>query len=153
VGTSDHVTTSKHAKILWHSYAVVVEMFWDGHLKDTNDTRIRHRRNRSRSRNPCMIPKIRKIKSDIHLWELNGLTKSRITAKIKQVFVYETPNEALDQAHAIAVLTEWDEFKTYEWEAIYDKMYKPAFIFDGRNILDVEKLQKIGFEIKGIGKG
>lgn len=95
-----------------------------------------------------------KIIADMcYLWELNGLTEQRIAAKIKQIFVYQSPMEALDQAHAIAVLTEWDEFKTYDWNAIYANMYKPAFVFDGRNILDVEKLNAIGFEVKGIGKG
>ncbi|MFV5693076.1 UDP-glucose 6-dehydrogenase [Flavobacterium sp. LT1R49] len=95
-----------------------------------------------------------KIIADMcYLWELNGLTEQKIASKIKQIFVYQSPMEALDQAHAIAVLTEWDEFKTYDWNAIYINMYKPAFVFDGRNILDVEKLNAIGFEVKGIGKG
>jgi UDPglucose 6-dehydrogenase len=48
-------------------------------------------------------------------------------------------------AHAIAVLTEWDEFKNYDWEKIYDDMNKPAFIFDGRNLLDKEKINKNWF--------
>jgi UDPglucose 6-dehydrogenase len=89
----------------------------------------------------------------IYLWELKGLNEKVIASKLKQIFVYKSPIEALDQAHAVAVLTEWDEFKTYDWELIYDKMYKPAFVFDGRNILDVEKLSSIGFQVKGIGKG
>jgi UDPglucose 6-dehydrogenase len=95
-----------------------------------------------------------KIIADMrYLWELNGLTDQRIASKTKQIFVYQSPMEAFDQAHAIAVLTEWDEFKTYDWSAIYSTMFKPAFVFDGRNILDVEKLNAIGFEVKGIGKG
>lgn len=55
-------------------------------------------------------------------------------------------------AHAIAILTEWDVFKTYDYSAIYDSMVKPAFIFDGRNILDHAKLREIGFEVHVIGK-
>jgi UDPglucose 6-dehydrogenase len=95
-----------------------------------------------------------KIKEDMrYLWELKGLTEQKIESKIKQIFVYRKAADALDQAHAVAVLTEWDEFKTYDWSAIYSKMYKPAFVFDGRNILDAEKLIEIGFEVKGIGKG
>lgn len=95
-----------------------------------------------------------KIIADMrYLWELNGLTEQKITSKLKQIFVYTSAIAALDQAHAIAVLTEWDEFKTYDWEMIYANMYQPAFVFDGRNILDVEKLSAIGFEVKGIGKG
>lgn len=95
-----------------------------------------------------------KIKADMrYLWELNGVTEQRILHKLKQIFVYKNPQEAMHQAHAIALLTEWDEFKTYDWTAIYEKMYKPAFVFDGRNILDVAKLTAIGFQVKGIGKG
>jgi UDPglucose 6-dehydrogenase len=59
---------------------------------------------------------------------------------------------ACDGAHAFAVLTEWDCFKTLDFERIYKSMSKPAFVFDGRNILDHAKLRKIGFEVHAIGK-
>lgn len=59
---------------------------------------------------------------------------------------------ASDGAHAIAVLTEWDEFKDLDYQKIFDSMAKPAFIFDGRNILDHAKLREIGFEVHAIGK-
>ena len=101
-------------------------------------------------------PKVseKKIKADMnYLWELNGLTEQKIASKLKQIFVYKTPMEAMNQAHAVAILTEWDEFKTYDWKTIYTKMYKPAFVFDGRNILDAKQLAEIGFQVKGIGKG
>jgi UDPglucose 6-dehydrogenase len=95
-----------------------------------------------------------KIKADMrYVWELSGVIEEKIVKKLNQIFVYDTPQEAMDQAHAIAVLTEWDEFKTYDWEEIYSKMYKPAFVFDGRNVLDADKLSAIGFQVKGIGKG
>ena len=53
--------------------------------------------------------------------------------------------QACADAHAIAVLTEWDDFKSLDYEKIYAKMTKPAFIFDGRNILDHAKLREISF--------
>jgi len=59
---------------------------------------------------------------------------------------------ACEGSHAFAVLTEWDEFKTYDFQRIYESMAKPAFVFDGRNILDHEKLREIGFEVYAIGK-
>ncbi|WP_309381866.1 UDP-glucose 6-dehydrogenase [Cerasicoccus frondis] len=59
---------------------------------------------------------------------------------------------ACENAHAVAILTEWDQFKDLDWQRIYDKMLKPAFVFDGRNILDAEALRKIGFEVSGIGR-
>lgn len=61
------------------------------------------------------------------------------------------PYEACENAHAIAVLTEWDEFKTYDWQKIYDNMLKPAFVFDGRNLLNGDELEKIGFVYQAIG--
>jgi UDPglucose 6-dehydrogenase len=67
------------------------------------------------------------------------------------VFEYD-PNEAVKHSHAVAVITEWDEFKTYNWEKIYQLMKKPAFVFDGRNILDRGELGRLGFEAWGIGK-
>jgi UDPglucose 6-dehydrogenase len=69
----------------------------------------------------------------------------------KQLKAYDNPYEACKEAHAVAVLTEWDEFKAYDWQKIYDHMLKPAFIFDGRNILDKKALEHIGFVYKAIG--
>jgi UDPglucose 6-dehydrogenase len=69
----------------------------------------------------------------------------------QQLQAYENPYEACKEAHAIAVLTEWDEFKSYDWQKIYEHMLKPAFVFDGRNILDRDILEKIGFVYKSIG--
>jgi UDPglucose 6-dehydrogenase len=69
------------------------------------------------------------------------------------VTVHKDPYNALAGAHAIAILTEWDEFKTYDWQNIYDNMLKPAFLFDGRNILEKDTLEKIGFNLYSIGKG
>jgi UDPglucose 6-dehydrogenase len=60
--------------------------------------------------------------------------------------------EAAVGAHALAVATEWDEFKTLDFAKIYGVMSKPAFVFDGRNILDLQKLRDIGFRASGIGK-
>ena len=94
-----------------------------------------------------------KIKADlVSLWELRGISESRISQKLAHIFVHKDYNEALNNSHAIAILTEWDEFITYDWNSIYQNMYKPAFVFDGRNILDADVLNKIGFQFKGIGK-
>ncbi len=62
------------------------------------------------------------------------------------------PIEACKGAHAIAILTEWEEYCELDFELIYNQMHKPAFIFDGRNILDHEKLQSLGFNVFPIGK-
>ena len=64
----------------------------------------------------------------------------------------EGPYKAAQGSHAIAVLTEWDCYKDLDWQRIYDSMEKPAFVFDGRNILDCQKLYEIGFNIYAIGQ-
>jgi UDPglucose 6-dehydrogenase len=55
-------------------------------------------------------------------------------------------------ADAIVVATEWDEFKTLDYKKIYAGMNKPAFVFDGRLILDAVALREIGFTFQAIGK-
>ena len=62
------------------------------------------------------------------------------------------PYAAAAGAHAVAVLTEWDVYRTLDYRRIFDSMVKPAFIFDGRNILDHQALHAIGFNVYSIGK-
>ena len=66
--------------------------------------------------------------------------------------VVKDPIKATEEAHAIAILTEWDEFKTYDWDKIYNNMLKPAFVFDGRRLLDSETMTAKGFEFYKIGQ-
>lgn len=66
--------------------------------------------------------------------------------------IAHSAREAAAGAHAIAIITEWDEFKTIDYAAVYADMPKPAFVFDGRNIVDLPKLREIGFNAFGIGK-
>lgn len=67
--------------------------------------------------------------------------------------VVDSPYDAADQAHALATLTEWDEFREIDLKKIYGLMLKPAFVFDGRAILPIDKLKEIGFDAFTIGKG
>jgi len=62
------------------------------------------------------------------------------------------PYRAVADAHAIAVITEWDVFKELDFEKIFSVMQKPAFVFDGRNILDHRRLFQIGFNVFPLGK-
>ncbi|XP_027455692.1 UDP-glucose 6-dehydrogenase isoform X3 [Zalophus californianus] len=70
------------------------------------------------------------------------------------VTISKDPYEACDGAHAVVICTEWDMFKELDYERIHKKMLKPAFIFDGRRVLDGlhNELQTIGFQIETIGK-
>ena len=74
------------------------------------------------------------------------------TATNPNLIVVKTAPEACDGAHAVAVLTEWDEFKELDFQKIHDGMLKPAFLFDGRNILPHAKLKEIGLRVFAIGK-
>jgi UDPglucose 6-dehydrogenase len=60
--------------------------------------------------------------------------------------------EAAEGADALVVVTEWDEFRELDFERIYGGMNKPAFVFDGRLMLDAPKLRQIGFKVHVIGK-
>lgn len=85
------------------------------------------------------------------LMDLDYLATRSSELNQKHTESFEDPYEACHNAHAIALLTEWDEFKSYDWKKIYDGMLKPAFIFDGRNILDGEEMKSIGFVYQSIG--
>ncbi len=60
--------------------------------------------------------------------------------------------EAADGAHALALVTQWDEYLDLDYGKIHQAMAEPAFIFDGRNHLDHDKLYKIGFNVFPLGK-
>jgi len=62
------------------------------------------------------------------------------------------PYKAAEGAHAIAILTEWKEFRDLDFEKLYASMEKPAFIFDGRNLLDHQKVFEIGFNVYPLGQ-
>ena len=65
--------------------------------------------------------------------------------------VVNDPYKACEAAHAIAILTEWDEFKEYDWQKIFDGVVKPGQVFDGRKLLDDITIKEIGFEYMAIG--
>ncbi|MBE9585373.1 UDP-glucose 6-dehydrogenase [Mucilaginibacter sp. JRF] len=85
-------------------------------------------------------------------FDLNYLGSRDADKNKTQVTVFTDPYEACKDAHAIAILTEWDEFKAYDWKRIFDNMKKPAFVFDGRSIIDSASLTEIGFKVYTIGK-
>lgn len=87
------------------------------------------------------------------IWmDLDYLETRHTTENKKQVEVHPDPYSACKDVHAIAIMTEWDEFKTYDWGKIKQNMKRPAFIFDGRKLLNKEQLEKLGFIYYAIGE-
>ncbi|MFG4002187.1 UDP-glucose 6-dehydrogenase [Flavobacterium aquidurense] len=122
--------------------------------KDTNDTResaaiyVADDLIAEQAKIAVYDPKVSKEKILADLDYLKTRSPEENTASLSS---YQNPYEACQESHAIAVLTEWDEFTTYDWQKIYDSMLKPAFVFDGRNILNKTALETIGFIYQAIG--
>ena len=124
--------------------------------KDTNDTResaaiyVADELLNEQSNVAVYDPKVEEEQMYADVDYLNTRTSEENRAGLS---AYQDPYEACKDAHAIAVLTEWDEFKTYDWQKLYDQMQKPAFLFDGRGLLNMEELEEIGFVCYKIGSG
>ncbi|KAH6935439.1 hypothetical protein HPB50_005817 [Hyalomma asiaticum] len=73
-------------------------------------------------------------------------------AVLKQVEIFQDAYSAAQDTHAIVICTEWDEFKTLDYKQIYNAMLKPPFLFDGRRIVDIAKLESIGFQVEVVGQ-
>lgn len=122
--------------------------------KDTNDTResaaiyVADYLLNEQAKITVFDPQVKenKVLNDLDYLESRSSDSNR-----KGISVVEDPYEACKGAHAIAILTEWDAFKEYDWQKIYDNMQKPAFVFDGRNILDAKKMAGYGFIFQSVG--
>lgn len=93
-----------------------------------------------------------KVREQRMLADLDYLNSRSSNENNRALTCVEDPYEACKDSHAIAVITEWDEFKSYDWESIFKSVVKPAKIFDGRNILDAKHLKDLGFDVYSIGK-
>lgn len=70
-----------------------------------------------------------------------------------QVTICKSAMDACNNAEAVVIATEWKEFQQIDWETVYKGMNKPAFVFDGRLLIDAAQLRKIGFRVMTIGRG
>ena len=73
------------------------------------------------------------------LWESKQFSSSAIVSKLERCQVHSQYATALKDSFAAAILTEWEEFSSYDWEAIAEKMMQPAKIFDGRNVIELNR--------------
>jgi UDPglucose 6-dehydrogenase len=92
--------------------------------------------------------------ADVVVTDPKALGNARIDLKdiIDDVTLENDSYKAAEEAHAIAILTEWDLYRELDYGRILESMAKPAFIFDGRNILDHKKLFEMGFNVFAVGK-
>ncbi len=97
-------------------------------------------------------PKVKRATMLEELAYTCGMTSANTPSLDKLLIETSDPYEAAAGADAVAVLTEWDMFKTLDWNKMFAVMQKPAFLFDGRNILDHRRMREIGFEVYAIGK-
>lgn len=123
--------------------------------KDTNDTRespaayVCRALIEEQAQLAIYDPKVSADAIMADLERLTGLSQRELSQRV----VYERDAyAALQGAHAMAVLTEWDQFRELDFQRIFASMRKPAFAFDGRNILPHEELRRIGFELYAVGK-
>jgi UDPglucose 6-dehydrogenase len=93
-----------------------------------------------------------KVSEQQMLTDLDYLNSRSSKENKKALSYYSDPLKACENSHAVAVITEWEEFKYYDWHKIYDCVMSPAKVFDGRNILNKVALEEIGFEVFSIGK-
>ncbi|MEL0226437.1 MAG: UDP binding domain-containing protein, partial [Flavobacteriaceae bacterium] len=83
------------------------------------------------------------------LWEKKNESNKEIESKLKRIVVHRGHHSAIENSCAAVILTEWDEFKSYNWDSIANKMAYP-FLLDGRNILEKIKISRI-FKAEFIG--
>ncbi|MCM8568750.1 nucleotide sugar dehydrogenase [Gramella jeungdoensis] len=123
--------------------------------KDTNDTResaaiyVADYLLNEQAEIVVYDPKVKEEQINADLDYLNTRSEKENRQRIKAV---NDPYQVSKEAHAVAILTEWDEFKELDRKRIYDEMLKPAFLFDGRNILHQSSQKAIGFKTYIIGE-
>ena len=122
--------------------------------KDTNDTResaaiyVANNLIRSNIYLNVYDPKVKEDQIFFDMNYINGNDK----CNREYISVHNNPLDCIDKTNIIGILTDWDEFRDYDWNKIFEKMSKPAYVYDGRNILDREKLESIGFNYVGLGR-
>jgi UDPglucose 6-dehydrogenase len=152
VRTMFNTVSDKHIAILGFAFK-----------KDTNDTResaaIHVCRDLLEERAKLSIydPRVSESQIRSDLQQIFSDALGEVSEKHRQliqnnVTVHSNILDATNKCHAIAILTEWDEFKYFDAKKVLESMYRPAFLFDGRNIVDQAKLTSLGFEVHCIGR-
>ncbi|TDS13739.1 nucleotide sugar dehydrogenase [Sphingobacterium paludis] len=156
---NDHQKTRFAEKIIKTMYNTVngkdIAFLGWAFKKDTNDTRESaaiHVADHLLDEEAHVIVYDPKVTAEQVYRDLDYLGTRSPEDNRRLVKVVNDPYEALDSAHAVAVLTEWDEFKTYDWAKVKAGMKRPSFVFDGRKLLNRKQLEELGFDYYAIGE-
>jgi UDPglucose 6-dehydrogenase len=87
----------------------------------------------------------------VSAYDPKGMEKAREVKAIAQARLTNTALEAVEEAEALIIATEWDEFRNINLAQVRDKMHTPL-VFDGRNLFDPETMTKLGFHYTSIGR-
>lgn len=121
-------------------------LFGFGFKADTGDTR----------ESPAIYVSRRLLEEKAELVITDPFALDNTRAELREwkdrVFYEADPYTAACDCHAIAVMTEWAGYRSLDYGRIFASMEQPAFIFDGRNILDQERCYRLGFNVFPIGK-
>ena len=92
--------------------------------------------------------------ANVRVHDPKALENAKLDLKEMQgdITFFEDVYEATEGSQVLALVTQWNEYRELDYERIFKMMAKPAFIFDGRNHLDHEKLFEIGFNVYPLGK-
>jgi len=123
-----------------------IALFGFAFKADTSDTR--------ESPSIYVTRMLHEERAEIAITDPKALDNARIDLAdiAENVEFDESPYEAASGAHAVAIMTEWNLYRSLDWKEIYKAMEKPAFVFDGRNILDHGALFEIGFNVYPLGR-
>ncbi len=95
-----------------------------------------------------LISKLLQENAQVQVFDPQAMSKTR--SVLPSIRYCENAYQVAEGAEALLIATEWDEFKKLDWERIRDLMQRPL-VLDGRNLLDPEQMQALGFEYQGIG--
>ncbi len=120
-----------------------IALFGSAFKADTSDTR----------ESPAIhvARKLLEERARVVITDPKALENARLDLADGPVEFVAEPYEAASGAHAVAIMTEWEIYRSLDWDKIYQSMEKPAFIFDGRNLLDHERLFDIGLNVYPLG--
>lgn len=100
-----------------------------------------------------IVQQLAEEKAHIFVTDPKAIPNAKLELKgVENVSYTEDVYKAVEGAHAVLLMTEWQQYKNLDFKKIYSLMEKPSTFFDTRNILDHKELFEIGFNVYPVGK-